>query len=56
MLPPEVVIDIKDVVADRTDGSSAIPARMAPMLVIAALIILELVLQVSRRPEKCLIQ
>ena len=38
------------------DGSSTIPARMASVLVVIALIIPKLVLQVSRSPEESLIQ
>jgi hypothetical protein len=51
MLLPSVVVEIKDFCRAGIYRSSAIPARMAPVLVVISLIIAEFVLQVGHGPE-----
>ena len=53
---PPVTADINDVTAVRFNRSVAIPAKMATMLIVVALVVPELVLQVSSGPKEGLIQ
>ena len=48
--------DINEVIAARFDWGDPIPARMAAMLVVIPLVMIQLVVQISRGPEECLIQ
>ena len=56
MLVPPIVFDVDDIAMHRFDRRSSIPARMASMLVEIALVSVELVLQISRRPKESVIQ
>ena len=56
MFLPPVVVDINDIAVAGSIGDIAIPTRMAPVLIVIALITSELVLQISRRPKERLIQ
>ncbi len=56
MLSPPILMDIDGLVASRSDWSSTVPSSMGSVLVVIAPIIVELVLQVSHSPEKCMIQ
>ncbi len=51
MFLPPVVVYINDIAVAGSIGDIAIPTRMAPVLIVIALIILKLVLQVSHNPE-----
>ena len=56
MFLPPVVVDINDIAVAGSIGDIAIPTRVAPVLIVIALITSELVLQISRRPKERLIQ
>ena len=56
MFLPSVVVQADNIVAIWQGRSDAIPARMTPMLIVVALVIPELVVQVSSGPEEGLIQ
>lgn len=56
MLFPAILTDIDDLVFNRLIGSTAIPPRMSPILVVIKLINAQLVLQVNHCPEEGLIQ
>jgi hypothetical protein len=56
MLLPAITIEIDNVSGSWMHWSSTILAGMTPMLIVVDLILPELVLQVSRRPEEGVIQ
>jgi hypothetical protein len=55
MFFPLVAADISEVIAARFDWGDAIPAGRALKFVVIALIVIELVFQIIRSPEKGLI-
>ena len=56
MLFPAMLTDIDDLVFNALIGSPDISSRMSPTLIVIALILPQLVLQVSRRPKEGLVQ
>ena len=56
MFLPPVVVDINDIAVAGSIGDIAIPTRMAPVLIVIALITSEFVFQVSHRPKEGVIQ
>ena len=56
VLLPSVIVDMDHLFALWAYGCSAIPARMSPALVEVALIFTQLVLQVRRSPEECVVE
>ncbi len=56
MVLPAIFADISDVIGNWLYESLATPGRMAPMLVVVALVFRQFVLEVSRGPEEGLIQ
>jgi hypothetical protein len=56
MFLPPVIIDINDLAVAESRGSIAIPTRMAPVLIVIALVVSELILQVSHSPEEGMVE
>jgi hypothetical protein len=56
MLFPSVSVDVYDVLFARINWSRACPTGMAPMLIVVAPVIAELILQVGHGPEEGLIK
>jgi hypothetical protein len=56
MLFPSVLAYVHDIIFSRFDWSGTTPTRMASMLIVVALIILELVFEVGGSPKEGLIQ